>query len=212
MDSRPVRLRALGTVTRMQPGYAAFMASVVDGDIPLAGMAELFIEIAPGNEIYRVADAALKATSARPGSEVVEREFGFLELHSESTQAINEAARVMLDLLGLAEQERIRPRIVSHQIVTNVTSYQAQLINRSRRHGSLVVPGQTVLMLEVTPAAYVLSAANETERAGDVQIIEVDPIGIHGRLLVSGQESQVRAAADAAEAVIESIHGVPQEE
>jgi hypothetical protein len=179
----------------MQPRYAAYEATVADGDIPLVGMAQLFIELAPGNEVYRVADAALKATSVRPGSQVVEREFGLLALHADDPEVVAEAGRVILDRLGLSTSDRMRPSIVSEEVITNITPFQAQLINRFRR-GSLLVPGQTLLVVEVTPAAYILLAANEAERAAQVDIIDIRPVGRFGRLYIAGDESNVREAQE----------------
>lgn len=179
----------------MQPRYAAYEATVADGDIPLVGMAQLFVEVSPGNEVYRVADAALKATSVRPGSQVVEREFGLLALHADDPEVVVEAGRVILDRLGLATSDRLRPSIVSEEVITNITPFQAQLINRFRR-GSLLVPGQTLLVVEVTPAAYILLAANEAERAAQVDIIDIRPVGRFGRLYIAGDESNVREAQE----------------
>ncbi|HEX7264047.1 MAG TPA: hypothetical protein VF383_07695 [Candidatus Dormibacteraeota bacterium] len=190
-----VELRAFGQVSRMQPRYAAYEATVADGDIPLVGMAQLFVEVSPGNEVYRVADAALKATSVRPGSQVVEREFGLLALHADDPEVVVEAGRVILDRLGLATSDRLRPSIVSEEVITNITPFQAQLINRFRR-GSLLVPGQTLLVVEVTPAAYILLAANEAERAAQVDIIDIRPVGRFGRLYIAGDESNVREAQE----------------
>ncbi len=190
-----VELRAFGHVSRMQPRYAAYEATVADGDIPLVGMAQLFIEVAPGNEVYRVADAALKATAVRPGSQVVEREFGLLALHADDPEVVREAGRVILDLLGLADSDRIRPSIVSEEVISNITPFQAQLINRFRR-GSLLVPGQTLLVVEVTPAAYILLAANEAERAAQVDIIDIRPVGRYGRLYIAGDDSNIREAQE----------------
>ena len=199
-------LRAYGIVSRMQPRYAAYEATVADGDIPLVGMAQLFVEIAPGNEIYLLADAALKATNVRPSSQVVEREFGMLSLHADDPQEVEEAGRVILERIGLAVQDRLRPTVVSQNLITNVTPFQAQLINRLRK-GSLLVPAETLLVLEVTPAAYILLAANEAERAADIDIIDVRPIGRFGRLYVSGDESSVRAAQERALQALESLTG-----
>lgn len=192
----------------MQPRYAAYEATVADGDIPLAGMAQLFFELAPGNEVYRVADAALKATSVRPGSQVVEREFGFLAVHHDDPQVVEEAGRVMLEAIGLTKADRYVPVVVSENVITNVTPYQAQLINRFRR-GSLLVPHSTLLVLEVTPAAYILLAANEAERAADVDLIDIRPIGRYGRLYLSGDEASVLEATDAARRCLDSIDGRP---
>jgi hypothetical protein len=201
-----VELRAYGIVSRMQPRYAAYEATVADGDIPLMGMAQLFVELAPGNEIYRLADAALKATTVRPSSQVVEREFGMLSLHADDPQVVAEAGRVILELLGLVAEDRLRPQIVSENLVTNITPFQAQLINRFRK-GSLLVPHATLLVLEVTPAAYILQAANEAERTADVDLIDVRPIGRFGRLYVAGEESAVREAAAGARRGLESFAG-----
>lgn len=201
-----VELRAFGQVSRMQPRYAAYEATVADGDIPLVGMAQLFVEVAPGNEVYRAADAALKATSVRPGSQVVEREFGLLALHADDPQVVVEAGRVILDRLGLAESDRLRPSIVSEEVITNITPFQAQLINRFRR-GSLLVPGQTLLVVEVTPAAYILLAANEAERAAQIDIIDIRPIGRFGRLYIAGDESNVREAQEGVRRGLAGIAG-----
>ncbi len=197
-------LRAFGIVSRMQPRYAAYEATVADGDIPLEGMAQLFVEVAPGNEVYRIADAALKATSARPGSQVVEREFGMLALHADDPQVVQEAGRVILERLGVGVESRARPTIVSENLITNITPFQAQLINRFRR-GSLLVPRQTLLVLEVTPASYILLAANEAERAADVDMIDIRPIGRFGRLYLSGDEASVREAQAGARRALDSL-------
>jgi hypothetical protein len=201
-----VELRAFGIVSRMQPRYAAYEATVADGDIPLAGMAQLFVELSPGNEIYRVADAALKATAARPESQVVEREFGLLALHDEDPQVVEEAGRVILGQLGLAREERQQPRVVSENLVPNITAFQAQLINRFRR-GSLLVPHQTLLVMEVSPAAYILLAANEAERSADIDVIDIRPVGRFGRLYLSGPEASVREAQAGARRGLEAITG-----
>lgn len=206
MAVAPVELRAYGIVSRMQPRYAAYEATVADGDIPLMGMAQLFVELAPGNEIYRLADAALKATSVRPSSQVVEREFGMLSLHADDPEVVAEAGRVILERLGMRAEDRLRPEIVSENLVTNITPFQAQLINRFRK-GSLLVPHTTLLVLEVTPAAYILQAANEAERTADVDLIDVRPIGRFGRLYMAGEESAVREAAAGARRGLASFTG-----
>ena len=190
----------------MQPRYAAYEATVADGDIPLVGMAQLFVEVAPGNEIYRVADAALKATSARPGSQVVEREFGLLALHAEDPEVVAEAGRVILDKLGLETSDRIRPAIVSEEVISNITPFQAQLINRFRR-GSLLIPGQTLLVVEVMPAAYILLAANEAERSAQIDIIDIRPVGRFGRLYIAGDESSVREAQEGVRRGLAGVSG-----
>lgn len=201
-----IELRAFGIISRMQPRYAAYEATVADGDIQLAGMAQLFVEMAPGNEVYRLADIALKGTPVRPGSQVVEREFGFLELHAADPAAVSEAAGLILDQVGLTIEDRLKPTVVNEEVITNIAPYQAQLINRARR-GSLIIPGQALLVLETSPASYVMVAANEAEAGADIDIVDVRPIGRFGRLLLSGDESNVREGARAARAALDALDG-----
>jgi hypothetical protein len=79
-----VSLRTYAFVDRLQPQCAAHIAATCQGDVPLAGNAELFIEMAPGNEVFHVADVALKAADVKPALQIIEREFGLLELHANS--------------------------------------------------------------------------------------------------------------------------------
>lgn len=199
-----VELRAYVFIDQMQPQFAAYEGTVARGDLPVAGMSELFIEIAPGNQIFNVADVALKATQARPGAMVVEREFGLLELHSHSQEDIRAAGRAMLDALGLEESSRTPPSVSSTQLITGIDTYQAQLLNRSRR-GSLVIPGETLFILEVFPAAYITLACNEAEKAADIKIVDMSALGRYGRMYLAGGESAAEVACEASLAAIDRV-------
>ena len=200
------QLRTYAFIDRMQPQAAAHVAATCQGDVPIAGMAELFIEVAPGNEIFRCADIALKAADVRPALQVVEREFGLLEIHSRTQAEVEAAGAAVLEYLGLAESDRVRPQVASSQFVTNVNPYQAQLINKWRK-GNLLIPGSSLYVLEVAPAAYVTLAANEAEKAADIRLIEVRAVGRFGRLFVSGTESDVQAAARATTGILGELGG-----
>jgi ethanolamine utilization microcompartment shell protein EutL len=200
------QLRTYAFVDRMQPQAAAHVASTCQGDVPVAGMSELYIEVAPGNEIFRCADIALKAADVRPALQVVEREFGLLEIHSRTQAEVLASGEAVLEYLKLKVSDRLKPKIASSMFVTNVNPYQAQLINKWRK-GNLLIPGQSLWVLEVSPAAYVSLAANEAEKAADISIIEVRALGRFGRLFISGTESDVQAAARAATAVVEELEG-----
>src|SRR5574340_562015 len=103
MASDEFSLRCYCYLDRMQPQYAAFVGTITQGDLPVEGMASLYIEVAPGNEVFKLVDIAVKATEARPGAQIVEREFGMFEVHSNSQAAVLEAGRVVLDKLQLKE-------------------------------------------------------------------------------------------------------------
>lgn len=200
------QLRCYCLLDRMQAQYAAFVGTVTQGDLPTEGMASLYIEMAPGNEAFRMVDIAVKATEAKPGAQIVEREFGMFEIHSMNQAAVIEAGRVVLDRLGLQMEDRVKPKIASVQVITRVDSYQAQLLNRFRR-GSMLVPGETMLVLECAPAAYINYACNEAEKRANIKIIHVSSVGRFGRMWLSGTESEIVTAKNAAIQALESLEG-----
>jgi hypothetical protein len=201
-------LRCYSYLDRMQPQFAAFVGTITQGDLPTEGMASLYIEMAPGNEAFRMVDIAVKATEARPGAQLVEREFGMFEVHSRSQAEVLEAGRVVLQRLGLQVTDRVKPEIASVQVITNVDPYQAQLLNRFRR-GSMLVPGETMLVLEVAPAAYINFATNEAEKGANIKVLHVSSVGRFGRMWLSGSEAEIITARNAATAALEAVEGKP---
>jgi hypothetical protein len=199
-------LRCYSYLDRMQPQYAAFVGTITQGDLPVEGMAALYIELSPGNEAFRLVDIAVKATEARPGAQLVEREFGMFEVHSRSQAEVLEAGRIVLDRIGHQIADRLKPEIASIQIITNVDPYQAQLLNRFRR-GSMLVPGETMLVLECAPAAYINYACNEAEKGANIKILHVSSVGRFGRMWLSGSEAEILTARDAAVKALEELEG-----
>jgi len=200
------QLRCYCLLDRMQAQYAAFIGTITQGDLPVEGMASLYIEMSPGNEAFRMVDIAVKATEARPGAQIVEREFGMFEVHSLNQAAVIESGRVVLDRLGLKEEDRVRPKIISVQVITRIDPYQAQLLNRFRK-GSMLVPGETMLVLECAPAAYINYACNEAEKKASIKIIHISSVGRFGRMWLAGTESEIVSAKNAAIQALESLHG-----
>jgi ethanolamine utilization microcompartment shell protein EutS len=190
----------------MQPQYASFLATVAQGFLPTQGMASLYVEISPGIEINRVTDIALKSNQVKPGMQVVERVFGMLEIHSESQAEIRGAGQAILDALGLKEEDRTKPTIASSQVIRCLDDHQTQLINRMR-HGNMSLAGQTLYIMEVEPAGYAALAANEAEKAADINILEVRTFGSFGRMYLGGEERDIEAGYRAAVAAIEGVTG-----
>ena len=202
-----INLRTFVIIDSMQPQYAAVTGTVVKGAVCLAGMAQLYIELETGSGVYKLMDTALKQTGAKPGFQIVEREYGEIELHSFSIEDIRLAGEAILEACGLSVDSRMKPKVVSQHIISNIDAFQAQLINTDNRYGSIVVPGESVFILEVEPAAYISIAVNEAEKNSDIKLITFDPVGRYGRMYVSGTESKVRAAREAAVAAINNITG-----
>lgn len=201
-----VDLRAYCVIDSLQPQFASFQATIAQGFLPRVGQASLFVEIAPGIEINRMTDIALKSTNVTPGMQIVERHFGMLEVHSDSQADVRQAGQAILDALDVQEEQRMKPRIVSNQVVRHLDDHQCMLINRMR-HGNLILAGQTLFVLECEPAAYAALAANEAEKAGHINILEVRSFGSFGRVYIGGEEEDIEAARPAAVAALESISG-----
>ena len=199
-------LRTYTFIDQLQPQLASFMGKTARGFLPVPGMASLFVEIAPGIAINRVTDIALKATKVVPALQVVERAYGLLEVHDFDQGEVRSAGRAILDHLGVAEEERLRPKVLTNQIIRSIEPYQAQIINRNSQ-GMMILPGQSLFILETEPAGYVAFAANEAEKAARVFLVSVTPYGAFGRLYMSGTEAEIDAAAAAANAAIEGITG-----
>jgi len=199
-------LRCYVFIDSLQPQFASFLGTVAQGFLPVPGQAALFVEVSPGMDIMRVTDAALKATDVRPGMMIIERLYGMLELHSDSQADVRQAGRAILELLGLKEEERIKPEITSSQVIRNISDYHTQLINRTR-HGDMIVPGQTLYVLEVAPAGYAAIAANEAEKAADINVLEVRAFGSFGRVYLGGEERDIDVGYRAAEQAVQSLTG-----
>ena len=198
------RLRCYCYLDRLQPRYAAFLGTVIQGDLPVAGMAAVFVEVEPGLEIFRLVDVALKASRARPGTQVIEREFGLLELHAAAPAEVQTAGQAVLAALGASPGDQLLPALTSLQVIPQVNAYQAQLLNRLRR-GTTLPPGITLLVAECVPAALANLLANEAEKAANVDTIEVRGLGPYGRLWLAGTETEALKAQAAIDATVAAL-------
>jgi hypothetical protein len=168
-------------------------------------MAALVVEVAPGLEIENITDVAVKNFDVKPGLLVVERQYGYLEVHSHSTADVKAAGGAVLDYLGASEADAMRPEVLASRIVKRVDGYHAFLINRNKA-GSMILPGESLFVLEMQPAAWAILAANEAEKAANVKVVDYRMMGATGRVYLSGEESDIRAAAGAAETALEARH------
>jgi hypothetical protein len=201
-----MELRTFTYLDVLQPQLAAFLQTVAAGFLPLENQAALLIEIAPGIAINTVTDAALKRTRVEPGMQIVERAYGLLELHSYDQGELRSAGQAILERLGVTEEQRLKPRILSEQTITGITGHHAALIDRMR-HGDMITEGQTLYTLEVHPAAYAGIAANEAEKAAPIHLLEVITFGAVGRLWLGGYEAEIAEAARAIRQTLDNISG-----
>ncbi|MBU1071926.1 hypothetical protein KKG45_01630, partial [bacterium] len=119
---------------------------------------------------------------------------------------VRQSGQAILKALDLREEQRLKPRIVSNQVVRHLDDHQCMLINRMR-HGNLILSGQTLFVLECEPAAYAALAANEAEKAANINILEVRAFGSFGRVYIGGEEKDVEVARPAAVKTLAALDG-----
>jgi hypothetical protein len=201
-----INLRTYSILDSLQPQMASFISTVSKGFLPVADQACCVIEIAPGIEINRLLDVALKRTNVLPGMQVVERSYGMLEIHSDEQGDIRAAGEAILEEIDQVEENRMKPKVLTSQLIKNVTDHHAQMINRTR-HGHMLLKGDTLYVLEIEPAGYAFYAANEAEKGANINLIEVRGIGAFGRLYLGGEEKDIVEARDIIETKLSEISG-----
>ena len=184
-----VELRAWVEIDSMQPQWAAYVAQTCQGDPPHAGMAQLYVEVAPASRVFALVNAAVKHARVRSALQVVERQYGTLELHGADPSVVRQAGSAVLGVLGASATDRELPQVVSHEIVTRVDPNQAQLVNRMRV-ANLLLEDETMFLIEVAPAAYAAAAANAAEKQAPVKLIYASMLGATGRLIMADRSPE----------------------
>lgn len=202
-----IKLRTYVYVDSLQPQLAEYMATVSQGYPPTPGEACLWIEVAPGMAVHRLTDIALKATRVHLTQQVVERAFGSMVVHHRDQSDVRAAGEIVLGRLGARQDERQRCQVAWQEIIRGMTPEHTVLINRQNRRGSMIIPGQSMFILETEPAGYIIYAANQAEKAADITLVDVSAVGAFGRLIIAGSESDIDEAAAAALAAVENPAG-----
>ena len=194
-------LRSFIFLDQLQPQTMCYLGTWIKGSLPRSDMAAQVIEVAPGLDIEAITDVALKNTEVQAGILVVERQFGYLEIHSRSTEAVRSAGAAVLDALDADASDAVRPTVLASQVVSRLDAQHAFLINRNKV-GSMALAGESLFVLEMAPASYAILATNEAEKAATVKVVDYRMIGATGRVYLTGTEADVRAAAEAAETAL----------
>lgn len=201
-----IDLRTYSFLDSLQLQMASFISTVSRGYFPVAGQACCVVEISPGIEINRLTDIALKATNVRPGLQIVERLFGMLEVHSDSQADARQAGSAILAAIERTEEERMKPSVLTSQLIKHLDDHHCQLINKVR-YGNMVLAGDTLYVLEITPAGYAYYAANEAEKASHINIINVSGFGTFGRVYIAGEEAEVLVSREIVEKRLADLSG-----
>jgi hypothetical protein len=190
--------------------FAAYLGSPLRarGYPPMEGDHALIVEVAPGLAIERIIDLALKQVpDVEPGIHFVERQFGVLEVHSKDPRHVEEAGEAILQGIQARPEDALKPRVLYTDVIEDVTDQHAVIVNRNRE-ASMLLPGQTLLVVEVTPALFAAAGANAAERvAPDLTLVTVSMIGAAGRVYLAGETADIVRARDEIERVLEGVAG-----
>ena len=206
-------LRVYLPLEDLQPQFAAYLGTPTRarGYPPYAGQNALIVEVAPGLAIERVTDLALRSVPGiEPGILFVERQFGVLEVHADSLADVTRAGEAILGGIDARAEDQLRPRILYHDVIEDVTDQHAVIINRNRQ-ASMLLPGDCLLVFEMTPALFAAMAANEAEKAApDITLVDVQMIGAAGRVYIGGPADSVNLAREAIGSALMSVVGRDQ--
>ena len=203
-------LRVYLLIEDLRPQFAAYMGTPTRarGYPPLEGNHSLIIEVAPALAIQRVIDLAIKSVpEVEAGILFVERQFGVLELHSGDLAELRRAGRAVLDGIGRRPADQLKPRILYSDVIEDITDQHAVILNRNRQ-ASMIMPGETLLVYEMTPALFAAVAANEAEKAAPGNtLVDVQMIGAAGRVYIGGETRAIVQARDTITNVLEDVVG-----
>jgi hypothetical protein len=203
-------LRVYLPIEDLQPQFAAYMGTPTRarGYPPLEGSNSLIIEVAPALAIQRVMDLAVKTVpEIEAGILFVERQFGVLELHGYDLAELKRAGQAVLDGIGSRPADQLKPRVLYSDIIEDITDQHAVILNRNRQ-ASMILPGETLLVYEMTPALFAAVAANEAEKAAPGNtLVDVQMIGAAGRLYISGRTEAITQARDTITEILGAIVG-----
>jgi hypothetical protein len=206
----PPELRVYLLLEDLQRQFAAYLGTPTRarGYPPFEGQHSLIVEVAPGLAIERVIDLALRAVpTVEPGILFVERQFGVLEVHGADLDDVRRAGAAILHGLGAVPADQLRPKVLYSDVIEDITDQHAVIVNRNRQ-ASMVLPGQTLLVVEMTPALFATAAAQAAEKvAPGITLVDVSMIGAAGRVYMAGSTEEVLVARDEITRVLGELEG-----
>jgi uncharacterized protein (UPF0212 family) len=208
--SSGVELRVYLPIPDLGRQFAAYLGTPLRarGYPAIEGDHALIVEVAPGLAIERIIDLALKEVpEVEPGIHFVERQFGVLEVHAADPALVDKAGQAILAGIGAKAEDALRPQLNYVDVIEEVTDQHAVIVNRNRE-ASMLLPGQTLLVVEVTPALFAAVAANAAERvAPELTLVTVSMIGAAGRVYLAGSTPDIVLARDEITRVLEGVKG-----
>lgn len=193
------QLRTYSFIDSLQPQIAQYIAKDNRVFDPSEYDASLFLEIHPAMQIHKMIDLALKATNVRLGVVITERHFGQLEVHHEEQGEVLAAGEAILKATDLSADDRAKCKLMTDMVLRGIESDHG-IAFTGLAPGNMVVAGDSVLIMECEPAAYMAEICNEGLKAARVKLNLVTTWGASGRLILAGPEAEIDVAAEASRA------------
>lgn len=113
----------------------------------------------------------------------------------------------VLDGIDSKATDQLAPSILFEDIIEDLSDQHAIILNRSRS-ASMLVPGTSLLLYEMSPALFACVAANEAERAAPNAVLnDVQMMGVSGRVFMSGETDDLVKARDVITETLKSVEG-----
>jgi len=160
--------RAMGTVLpyvllhrRAPASEATVIGKTARGFLPVPFQASLWVEIAPGIAINRSPSGTQGERGSSRGP-VVERAYGLLEVHDHDKGEVPVGRRDHPQLPGRREGQRLKPKILTNQIIRGVDAYRPRSSTEART--PVVLPASRCSS-GGEPAGYEVLAATRPKKA-----------------------------------------------
>src|SRR5690349_976504 len=109
-------LRSFIFLSRLQPQTMCYLGTWIRGSLPRSHVAAQVIAVARGLDIEPLTDVAVKQADVKAGMLVVERQFGYLEIHG-ATDEVQAAASALLATLAPSVCDGWWPEILASKII-----------------------------------------------------------------------------------------------
>ena len=199
-----IQLRTYVYIDSLQPQLAAYISTISQGFPPVPGESCLWMEVSPAIAIHRLTDVALKSSQVRLTQQIVERAFGSMLIHSGDQTDVLTAGHSVLSTMNADVHDREQCKITWHETIRGMMPDHTTLINRQNRRGSMILPEDSMFILETEPAGYIIYAANQAEKAANITLVDASAVGAFGRLIIAGSEADIDEAARAAIAAVQN--------
>ena len=117
---------------------------------------------------------------------------------------LNAGSRPLVEMDTADKMEMVLQEILQNKIIRSVEQDHA-IAFTGLAWGQMVLAGDSVLIMEAKPAAYLSIACNEALKAADIKLIDIRVFGASGRLIMAGTESEIDSGAAAATAALEQL-------